>query len=170
MNDDFYYLFNSLNLQDDDNDEKYISLLFPNTDTFKLLSVYKDIEEYDETDIYTEYNLEHPFKVYINHKGIAYYMLNGRSVYKLTNKKTGIFVVDVYYNLYMVSKGFHHSDILSGSDVLCAGEYKLNSKGQIVELNNKSGHYYPDITCLDDVVQIIKQNGYNEKIKLKYYY
>lgn len=158
--DELTHLLDLLELEESD-DLDYISYLYPEyVNTFPLPPVFLEIEDYEDTDIYNEYNILHPLKVFVNHKGIPYYKINGKSVLQKTRSTKGIYVLDKYNNLYMTTRHFHHSDVLSGSDIVCAGEYKLNNHGQIINLNNKSGHYKPLYYCLTDVLQNIRQNGY----------
>jgi hypothetical protein len=145
---------------------KYLYPEYP--DQYDMLPVYYDIETYDEPDIYTFHNNEHPLLVYIHTNGVVYYMKNGKKIIKsMRGRRVGIFVLDMYGNLYMSPRVLHHSDILSGEPVACAGEYQLDKYGRVVAINNLSGHYQPVSTCLDSVVSVIRENGYNDHIKIK---
>ena len=53
----------------------------------------------------------------------------------------------------------------SGENIRSAGTIKFLSKN-LVEINNKSGHYLPSAESLDDVVKAIRAVAPNEKINL----
>lgn len=153
----------------EDDEDFLINYLFFTPFQYEMRPGFREIEEYEDIDVFSSRNRKHPLKVYVNDFGIPYYVNTGKSVLQTTHKKSGIFVLDIYENLYMVSKSYHHSDILSSENVACAGQYTLNRKGQIKQIDNKSGHYTPDFSCLELVVDIIRENGYDGEIKITIY-
>lgn len=52
--------------------------------------------------------------------------------------------------------GFHHSSLVSGKSAYFAGVIKTNSDGELIRLNNESGHYRPDEAC---TVKFLKHLG-----------
>jgi hypothetical protein len=93
------------------------------------------------------------YDVFIKPSGKVIYE-NGVSVIRQNKSKSGIFVFTIDGQLRM-GKKVHHSDLTHGEPVLCAGEYKLDEKGILKELTNKSGHFVPKISCLDQVIEYI---------------
>ena len=65
-----------------------------------------------------------------------------------------------------------HSEIAGGQPALCAGEFTLNGHDElgrlIIELNNSSGHYKPDIKCLKWVLDRFKELGLNTENTVVY--
>jgi hypothetical protein len=53
----------------------------------------------------------------------------------------------------------HHSSILAGKPVRGAGEIKFDADGNIVRINNSSGHYKPGATQMIDTVEILVTAG-----------
>jgi hypothetical protein len=64
---------------------------------------------------------------------------------------------EIYTGSHKISQ-FHHSSILGGDTVACAGEIKIVG-GQIVGLTNKSGHYKPTRLHLFDLLTELRSNG-----------
>ena len=63
-----------------------------------------------------------------------------------------------------------HSQLGSGQKVICAGEFYLKTTRLpdkvwvdkiFIEINNSSGHYKPDVTCLKPVVDKFKSLGFS---------
>ena len=52
----------------------------------------------------------------------------------------------------------HHSSLVAGEDVACAGEMKVE-RGVLTLLSNKSGHYQPDAFNLLQVLQELEDGG-----------
>lgn len=127
---------------------------------FQMSPVFWDIEEYDETDDLNMYN------VMVNGDGIPIYVNSLQSFIDTFNTRKGIFVLTLDGQLRMSERKIHHSDLTHGEPVLCAGEFALSEKGRIRALTNRSGHYLPSDECLDDVLHVIRMNGYNKEIRL----
>ncbi len=134
------------------------------TDTRLLYSYpmgqgFWDSEMYEEEDV-NDYN------VTINRDGIPILinqLLPFTEVYPV-KKSIFVFTMD---DVLRMGHRLHHSDLMHGYPVKCAGEVFFSSKtGSIIGLSNRSGHYTPSVSCLEDVVEVIRQNGYNGKIKL----
>jgi hypothetical protein len=73
-----------------------------------------------------------------------------------------IFVLSWTGDLYMASHKlgqFHHSSLLSGSDVAAAGEIRTDASGKILELTDKSGHYQPGDRQLQQLLYLLKKRG-----------
>lgn len=114
-----------------------------------------EIEEYEGDP--SEYD------VFIKPSGKVMYE-NGVSVIRQNKSTIGIFVFTIDGKLRMgrkrmgkkrTGKEMHHSDLTHGEPVLCAGEYELDEKGILIKLTNKSGHFAPKISCLDQVIEYI---------------
>ncbi len=56
--------------------------------------------------------------------------------------------------------GFFHSSYMGGTEVLCAGEIKIE-RGQIKEINNDSGHYRPTVDHVVMAVEMLALQGIN---------
>lgn len=72
-----------------------------------------------------------------------------------------IYVVSAEGNLHVSSHSAglrHHSSLLAGAPVACAGEIKVEN-GRIVMLTNKSGHYAPAPFYLAQVIRHFAQQG-----------
>ena len=75
----------------------------------------------------------------------------------------GIFVVSGEGALHVASHQVgkrHHSSLLAAAPVACAGEL-ICSKGRLVRISNKSGHYMPEPYFLAQVVRHFGQQGVN---------
>ncbi|WP_342358420.1 hypothetical protein [Terrarubrum flagellatum] len=72
-----------------------------------------------------------------------------------------IYVVSAEGNLHVSSHSAglrHHSSLLAGAPVACAGEIKVDN-GRIMMLTNKSGHYVPAPFYLAQVIRHFAQQG-----------
>src|SRR5262249_40216433 len=56
---------------------------------------------------------------------------------------------------------YHHSSLLAGANVACAGEIEIGADGKILWLSNKSGHYKPNV---DHVFQVLNQLQKHDKV------
>lgn len=87
-----------------------------------------------------------------------------RFVIGIVQNTTGnvIFVVDEKRKLYVGKKNlgaFHHSSFLSGGPVLGAGTIVLGANFQVLEVNNHSGHYRPELKEMKRVALAISSLG-----------
>lgn len=57
--------------------------------------------------------------------------------------------------------GRHHSSLLAGENVACAGEMEVR-RGKLVTLSNKSGHYQPEPVYLTQVIRVLSDAGVDE--------
>ena len=83
-----------------------------------------------------------------------------------------IFVLDQTQTLYLTFKAqqgrIHHSSLLAGRDVICAGEMQI-FQGQLKYINNRSGHYQPPPKSLKLVLRFLKEQGVKlEKVKVEF--
>jgi hypothetical protein len=108
---------------------------------------YWNIEEYIPEDL-GQYN------VTINRTGIVYYVHTGAYVTDVIGKK-GLFVLTSDGRL-RVGSNLHHSDLTHGYPVRCAGMITFSKNGKIKTISNKSGHFLPQSSCLEDVLDWIK--------------
>jgi hypothetical protein len=72
-----------------------------------------------------------------------------------------IYVMDLYGDMYIsVQKLYeiHHSSILAGKPVGCAGEIQVNN-GTITFISNKSGHYFPTGAQFDAFLESLERRG-----------
>ena len=70
----------------------------------------------------------------------------------------------------MVVHGRHHSSLLAGIRVACAGEFKATD-GRITFLSNDSGHYNPTIKHFLQVLhQLQKQGVFLDAVRVNYVY
>jgi hypothetical protein len=137
---------------------------------YSMGEAYWDTESYDE-------ECDESYIVTFTPDGVPLYVDTGISLLDYAEEcvvrkpKHGLFVLDTDYQLHMSPQCniFHHSDFLHGRNVLCAGEYALHSTGEIRAITNKSGHYMPNADCLEDVIEIIRANGFDGNIRVKYY-
>jgi hypothetical protein len=86
----------------------------------------------------------------------------------LTGPGTGIYVVSGEGHLHVAAHATgkrHHSSLLAGAAVACAGELKV-SQGRLEWISNKSGHYRPEPTHL---VQILRYFDLNYQLDLDSY-
>lgn len=105
------------------------------------------------------------YKVTVLESGIPVFAATGEKVADIIGTK-GIFVMDEELNLYFGPRTIHHSDFFRGAPVSCAGEFTLgNKKGTLMKLNNRSGHYMPEKSCLDLVDKVVRTLGYKKEIK-----
>lgn len=125
---------------------------------YQMQQVYWEIDEYDEKEDLNDYN------VVVNRQGMPYYVNSMMPVYSTKGKQSkGVYVVTLDGTLRMAYR-LHHSDLMHGQPIQCGGEFKLSTKGTIKYINNQSGHYLPAHDCLDDVITLIRQNGYAKSI------
>jgi hypothetical protein len=65
-------------------------------------------------------------------------------------------------------EGFHHSSFLEGNEVACAGEIYVK-QGNLIKVDNNSGHYVPAPATLMAVADRLHRNGVNtEQVKFGY--
>lgn len=72
-----------------------------------------------------------------------------------------IFVMGPKGNIHLASHKlgkYHHSSLLGGGEVALGGEIKV-SNGVIKWLSNKSGHYKPSETHLQQILYLLKKKG-----------
>ena len=133
-------------------------------DFYRMGDAYYEIEEHCIID-------KNEYAVFI-HNGIPYYY---KTLLPITDRlpvdskhRRGIFVLDRknLLHMYVPREGLHHSDLVVGEPVKCAGEVLLNKTGEITQLSNKSGHYLPGAECLNKVEEIIRDTGYTKPIKM----
>lgn len=120
---------------------------------------YWEIEEYEDENI-DDYN------VVVDKHGVPIVINSMRPFLDVFQSKKGLFVLTLDGTLRMGHR-LHHSDLMHGQPVVCAGEFRLDKYGSIVSLNNRSGHYMPFSDCLDEVIQVIRSNGYQGQMKIK---
>jgi hypothetical protein len=73
-----------------------------------------------------------------------------------------IWVIDRDRKFYVGIKAignFHHSSFLAGSQVLAAGSMVIASGYKILEVNNNSGHYKPDLAQLKLAAVVMRLQG-----------
>lgn len=66
----------------------------------------------------------------------------------LRNTAKFIYAIDEQGNIWVTRNTgtFHHPDLVNGGNVYGAGEMYINQQGEIVSINNISGHYQPQGT------------------------
>jgi hypothetical protein len=128
---------------------------------YPMGQVYWDIEEYELEDLCR-------YDVSITNTGIVYYTETGIDVVNEIGKK-GIFVLTSDGRLRVGSrKEIHHSDLTHGLPVRCAGEITFSKKGKIKSISNKSGHFIPHYSCMEDVLIWIEEFGVDtDSIEIK---
>ena len=83
-----------------------------------------------------------------------------------------MYALDKYGNLVircasgkMDGMNFNHSSLVQGKEVLCAGEIIVRTcqgrAGQLVYINNNSGHYQPGTAALQTAVMFLQSEGMN---------
>ena len=75
-----------------------------------------------------------------------------------------IYVMSGENNIHVSSHsvgGRHHSSLLAGENVACAGEMEVR-RGKLVTLSNKSGHYQPEPVYLTQVIRVLSDAGVDE--------
>ena len=65
---------------------------------------------------------------------------------------------DIYWSFGQKKGEFHHSSLLAGAPVACAGDMSVID-GELLEISNSSGHYRPPPPMLDQVVQRLAEMG-----------
>ena len=75
-----------------------------------------------------------------------------------------IYVIDsagrFYISYHNEIDKFHHSSLVAGDPVLCAGELRIDYiSGKITYLNNASGHYKPGPENLNLAVKLLRDYG-----------
>lgn len=53
----------------------------------------------------------------------------------------------------------HHSTIPAGKGLICAGMMTVGIKHRLSRVDNHSGHYMPDLSCLLKAVYLLRKNG-----------
>ncbi len=115
----------------------------------------------------------------VNEKGVHYITPENLHKYELTIRNgrlyssdgklfntaandPGIYIMDGEGRIYAAEKGlegvFHHSSFLSGSPVAAAGQFEVRD-GQIIKLDDRSGHYLPPRFMTEQLVAWLKQHG-----------
>ncbi|RKH68895.1 hypothetical protein [Corallococcus llansteffanensis] len=78
-----------------------------------------------------------------------------------------LFAVDVKGNFFVYTKGMggsngslkvHHSSILAGADVICAGFIAIKN-GKLLYISNCSGHYQPQVDGLMKAISLMVEKG-----------
>ncbi|MHA4867193.1 hypothetical protein ACXZ1M_05785 [Duganella sp. PWIR1] len=73
-----------------------------------------------------------------------------------------IYVLDAHGNLYCSVSSqyykFHHSSLVAGSAVACAGEIEVVN-GVVIYVNNRSGHYRPSFLHIMQFCDYLKKRG-----------
>ncbi len=86
-------------------------------------------------------------------------------------KGWAIYVVSAQGNIHAASHSvgkYHHSSLLAGATVAGAGEMRVLA-GKLVEISNKSGHYFPNASHLIQVLYLLRKRGvdlHSTKVKL----
>jgi len=84
-----------------------------------------------------------------------------------------MYSMDPKGNIYLFENGplascrFHHSSLVNGDAVAGAGHFKIQ-QGVINYASNCSGHYHPSDDLLDQVLEVLRENGVS--VKEKHYY
>lgn len=81
---------------------------------------------------------------------------------KVDEPKTDAFVISPDEELYAsaIKAGkFHHSSFLHAGAVIFAGELETNSKGKIIKITNRSGHYKPQQQHLLQALRWFQKRG-----------
>jgi hypothetical protein len=109
-------------------------------------------------------------KIY-DSKGNLYDTSSAESLH--SGKGSAIFVMDEQGNLYSETKHsygeFHHSSFLSGEPVAAAGEIQV-SRGVLIDIYGKSGHYQPPAAFLDQAVNQLRTSGVNtDFVSIRYF-
>jgi hypothetical protein len=84
-----------------------------------------------------------------------------------------IYVMDTYGNIYVdtpLMDVFHHSSFFSGEPVSAAGSFYINNEGDIIVIDNNSGHYKPPVKTLDYVTRELRKLGYTKTYLVSKYY
>ncbi|NUO74312.1 MAG: hypothetical protein HOQ10_16585 [Frateuria sp.] len=53
----------------------------------------------------------------------------------------------------------HHSTIPAGKGLICAGMMTIGMSHRLVKVDNHSGHYMPDLSCLLKAVYLLRKHG-----------
>lgn len=53
----------------------------------------------------------------------------------------------------------HHSTIPAGRGLICAGMMEIDAQHRLVKVDNHSGHYMPDLSCLLKAVYLLRKAG-----------
>ena len=73
-----------------------------------------------------------------------------------------LFVMDGHGEIYASNDGafgvFHHSSLTAGGPIAAAGEMKVD-RGTILEMNNISGHYFPEPAFLEQMLAELRRRG-----------
>jgi hypothetical protein len=75
-----------------------------------------------------------------------------------------IYVMSAENNIHVSSHSVgarHHSSLLAGGNVACAGEMKVHD-GKLITLSNKSGHYLPEPVYLTQVIRALSESNLDE--------
>lgn len=77
-----------------------------------------------------------------------------------------IFVFDQNHQIYLSFKAkqgkIHHSSLLAGAPIICAGEMQI-FQGQLKYINNRSGHYQPPPRALKVLLHFLEKQDVNLK-------
>jgi hypothetical protein len=80
----------------------------------------------------------------------------------------GIYALSSTGNLHVGSHvvgHYHHSSLLAGSNVACAGEMEVRG-GRLVWLSNKSGHYLPSYNHLLQILHLLQKKGVDMSFRI----
>jgi hypothetical protein len=75
-----------------------------------------------------------------------------------------IYVMSAENNIHVSSHSVgarHHSSLLAGGNVACAGEMQVHD-GKLITLSNKSGHYTPEPVYLTQVIRALSEANVDE--------
>lgn len=64
---------------------------------------------------------------------------------------------------------YHHSSLLAGQAVACAGEMEVD-QGKLLWLSNKSGHYQPNLNHLVQVLHQLQKSGVPMTFRMKVFF
>ncbi len=89
-------------------------------------------------------------------------LLDTRQARTHDGESSAIYVVDgrgnIYASLEQKSGKIHHSSLLAGQPVAAAGEMKVID-GQLISVNNQSGHYRPPSETMDRLQDYLQREG-----------
>lgn len=78
---------------------------------------------------------------------------------------TYIYVLGVDGDFYAIEneptdyRSVHHSTIPAGRGLICAGMMEIDGLHRLVKIDNHSGHYMPDLSCLLKAVYLLRKAG-----------
>lgn len=110
------------------------------------------------------------FLVEVDRYGIFRYQRNKKQL-----EGEGRFVMDASGNIFYISgrdqsqmtqkakRSFFHSSFFDGGPVSMAGYLEFGSKGNLVKVNNESGHYRPTFSMIKNFDDEVKKRGIRYK-------